>query len=1014
MKLSNISLAVSAILLGASSSVWAEEQKLSEVEKRSTEQQQTKEEKVIEKVTVTGSRLKRDSFSVATPLTIMNKEAIEDTGLGSLAEIMIEELPSITEATSNSNSQSNVTATGLSTINLRELGSERTLMLVDGRRVVSNSHSGNYVSLSTIPSGMVERVEVITGGASAAYGSDAIAGVVNIITQQDKEGFSIDARHGESTEGGAREFTLDLDYGTEFADGKGYVFASTTFDKQYGLTFDDRERAQQEAYFSYSGSMMCNTVQTAEGYLCLRDTDKSQWTSKSDSIRGGVFDEKSSSRPDAGFWYDENGLRDDWHEERYGINTREFVMLKVPDEALSAAVKVDYELDNGMETYFQVQFSRNTSLNNKAPESEDESDLVDVFNPDTGEFTRVDIGRIPRDNPYVPEEIREQASSKGIKWDRGFYEVGNIFTDNTRETLRTWGGIRGTVFNDEWDWDLSVGYGKFTQEQIRGNEISTINARYALDAEYAEDGVTIQCADADARANGCVPLNLFGEGSITPEAADYIRVNPTINSEVEQFTVLGYMTGDLFELPAGNVATAVGFEYREDSQSLEVGGGAENGGVTFNYVPSYSGSIDVKEVFGEASIPLLKNVTGAEYLSAEVSARFADYSWATSGLVESYKLGLMWEVVKGYSLRANWATAQRAPAIDDLMSPMAADYDSFDDICGGVTATSDKPGHDACRQEEGIANWLATNPGEELPDYASSFSPSIGNMDLKEESAVTQTLGFTINPSFLPELFVAVDYYHIETEDAIASYDNEQILEFCYNSDLGFGDHNPFCNAIERDEDGQVLRVDQKVYNIDELATSGYDVAIQYRYDMGEYGSLSFKADMTHIIDYTKTVTNADGSKETTDYTKDLEVGLFEDTASLSLTWRMDEWRIRWSTKYKSDVFLDRQAYQNDYADWLDDMADNDEECTAGSEDCIANPEPLADHIYKIPSYTKHNLSVSYTTELDNDSRLRIYGGLNNVFDDRGEFIFGGRGNYDSEYGGGVGRFYYLGAEVSF
>lgn len=983
---------------------------LSQIERQAKESEENKAEKSeIEKITVTGSRIRRDSFSVATPLSILNKDTIADSGIGSLSEILVDEVPQITEGTSNTNSQSNITATGLSTIDLRELGTSRTLTLIDGRRVVSNSHSGSYVSLSTIPTGMVERVEVITGGASAAYGSDAIAGVVNIITQQDKEGFSANVRHGESFEGGAKELTFDLDYGTEFAGGRGYLFASGSFDKQYGLTFAQRERAQQQDSIIYDDDEMCNAALTEDGYQCLRDISQSDWRSLSDSIPGGVFDEQSSSRPDAGFWYDANGLRDDWHEERYGINTNQFVMLKVPDEATTAAIKIDFEVNEDVEFYFQSQFAVNKSFNNKAPESEDESDLVITFDPQTGEFGEADIGRIPTNNPYVPDVIREQASSRGIKWDRNFAEVGNIATDNVRETLRSWAGLKGTAFDGEWDWDISLGYGRFTQDQIRTNEINVAKARQALNAEYAPDGVTIQCADANARAEGCAPLNLFGEGSISKAAADYIRANPRIESEVEQISVLGYMAGDLFELPAGPVATAFGFEYREDSQSLQVSGGAENGYVTFNYVPSYSGEIKVSEVFGEASIPLLANVTGAKSLSAELSLRLADYSWATSGLVQSYKAGFIWQPVAGYAVRANWARAQRAPAIDDLMSPVAGDYDSFDDICDGVTATSTDAGHDNCRKEPSISNWLAANPGEEFVDNNNSYSPSLGNMDLQEETADTYTFGFTAAPAFLPNFQLAVDYYDISIKDAISSYDNEDIIEFCYDSALAYGSSNSFCQDIKRDEEGNIIEVKQRAYNVDEIATSGVDVAISYSYDLGEYGGLKFKADYTNVLEYTQTVAAPSGP-ETTYYESDLSADLFEHTASASVAWSYENLRVRWSTKYKSSVTLSR----SDVDDWQSYMDKNAENCAANEDSCISNPEPLASEFYDLPEYFKHNLSVSYLSELANGSEVRVYGGVNNVFDDNGPFILGGKGNYDGNYGGGVGRFYYLGAEYSF
>lgn len=1018
MKKNNITIAIQIALISSatlmSPSILAQEAGI-ETNVRQNSQLSTENEKsakeIDEKITITGSRLRRDSFSVATPLATMDREAIEDTGIGSLSDILIDELPQISEGSSNSNSQSSVQNTGLSTIDLRELGTNRTLTLIDGRRVVSNSYSGNYVSLSTIPSGMVDRVEVITGGASAAYGSDAIAGVVNIITKQSSEGFSFKARGGESDEGGAKELGLDVDYGTEFAGGDGFVYFASSYDKEYGLTFSDRKRAQQQDSWDYDDELMCNLMQTESGDQCMRDITSADWRSLSDSIPGGVFDESSSTKPDSGFWYDQNGLRNDWHEERYGINTNQFVMLRVPDEKASAAIKIDYDLNDDLMFYGQIQYSYNRSINDKAPESEDECDLIVTHDTATGEFGEDCIGRIPTNNPFMPDEIREDASSKGVKWDRNFAEIGNIITDNTRRTIRSWAGLKGTIFDGEWDWDLSVGFGKFEQQQRRYNELYVANVRNALNVEDDGNG-GYQCVDAEARADGCVPINLFGEGSISSDAADYIRANPGINTDIEQVNVLGYIAGELFELPAGSVASVFGFEYRKDSQ--EVSTNVPEGGVTFNYVPDFKGDISVAEVFAEAAFPLLKDVAGAKNLTAEVSVRLAEYDLDNIDLVQSYKTGIVWEPIEGYALRANWAKAQRAPTVTEAMSPPRGDYDSFDDICDGVTATSVGRADDNCRKDVGIAATIAADGIFE--DDNNGYSPNVGNKNLFEETAETVTLGITMAPSFIEGFRAAIDYYDISIEDAITSFGNEDILEFCYDSSLEFGESNSFCGDVSRDPDGQITGVMQRLYNQDEISTSGYDVALEYRVDLNDYGTLKFKADWTHVLKYEETKTSPDG-KFTTDFNGSLSADIFEDKASASATWYKDNWRVRWSMKYKSGVVSSKSRYDEFYAP-LDENGEGgiipeyEAACAADASACVDNPETP----YKLflPSYVRNDVSVSYSMELEQGNELRLFGGVNNIFDNNGPFILGGKGNYDSNYGGGKGRFFYAGAEISF
>src|SRR5210317_574915 len=183
------------------------------------------------------------------------------------------------------------------------------------------------------------------------------------------------------------------------------------------------------------------------------------------------------------------------------------------------------------------------------------------------------------------------------------FEVGHIQTDNNRTTLRGWAALQGEFGND-WQWDVSIGYGKSTQTQLRYNEINVVKERQALDAEYADDGVTIQCADPAARAAGCVPLNVFGVGSITPEMANWLRVNPTIDSKIEQTQALAYVSGDLFEMPAGTVPAVFGIEYRKDAVDLQTDEGSRLGGITFNVIPTWDADYHVWEAFTEMAFPL--------------------------------------------------------------------------------------------------------------------------------------------------------------------------------------------------------------------------------------------------------------------------------------------------------------------------------------------------------------------------------------------------------------------------
>jgi len=965
------------------------------------------DEASIEEITVTGSRLKRDSFNVSTPLVSVDSEAISDTGLTSLAQVLIDEIPALYESQSNSNSQSQIGNTGVTSVNLRRLGTNRTLTLIDGRRTVQTAYGSRNISLNTIPAGFVERVEVITGGSTAAYGSDAIAGVINVITEPGKVGFGFDTQGGYATDGGAEELSVSADYGMNFSDGRGFLFVAASYAEQRGISPTDRDRANLETDFDYNNGELCNEWATASGDQCERDITSADWRNRSDNMPGGVFEEGSSNPvADGGFWYDLDGvLQTGWVEDRDGFNVNQFELLRVPDEQTAAAAKIEYEFSEKTKGYFQLHYSRNTSFNTKTPENYEESDNRATIDPVTGDPGFILVGAISITNPFVPPIIAANSGSS-ISWDRLMVEVGQITTDNTRTTWRSWGGLQGSMFNDNWDWDVSAGYSRFEQDQIRSNEIDVLRTQQALDAGFAADGVTIQCNDAAARAAGCVPLNLFGVGSVTPEMADWIRVNPIINPTIDQINVLGFISGELFDMPAGPVGAVFGAEYTRDEIDLLVSDGLAFGGVTFNIVPPIKGDIDVAELFSEVSFPLASNLT------ADVSARVSDYSPKNVGTLFSYTGGLIWEPVDGYILRGNYARAQRAPDLTELLSKRRGDFDNIDDICDGATATSTEAGHANCRLDPAVAAVIAADG--EFEDDNVGYGPAAGNPDLTEETADTYTIGFSIAPSFLEGFRLAVDYYDITIEDAITEYGHPAIFSNCYDSSITFGDPNFFCDFLTRDSDGQITESLQPQFNLDELSTSGYDVALDYLVDLESNGSLQLTAHYTHIIDHDQKFIGVDGPDEVDNM--DLNNGIFSDVATASLTWRSPEhWRARWRTAYQGSIIDDPGRV----ADHLERFAANDALCAASDPGCITNPE-VPNFLY-YGSYIRHDLSLSYDTVLTNGAGLNLHAGVRNVFDDMGPLIprtgdslERGVGGFDSKYDGGLGRFAYLGVGMRF
>ncbi|MDK2596149.1 TonB-dependent receptor domain-containing protein [Pseudoalteromonas obscura] len=962
----------------------------------------------IERIAVTGSHLTHgQNHSTHTLVTISDK-AIAHSAFSSLSEVLISEVPQINEGISHSNSQNSTHNSGLSTIDLRGLGLNRTLTLIDGRRVVSNSYSGDLVSLSTLPKGIIERVEIITGGASAAYGSGAISGVVNILTKQAKDDMSFSVRIGESTSGGDREVAFNGDIGTHFADGQGMLLLSTSYLEQFGLDYWDRSRAQQQDDWRYDHKRMCNTMLTAmydshyrTAYRCMRDIEQSEWTSLSDALPGGVFNETSSFQPNSGFWYEGQTLRQDWQEEAHGIHYNQFNKLKIPNKQFNIAVKSELDLSLGNRAYFQIHHSQNDAHNVKSPENEDECDMVITFDPSQQQFGSDCIGTIPFDNPYVPAQIRAQVNHADIKWDRLFQEVGLVTNDNTRATTRAWAGLNG-FFNNDWQWDTAVGYGMFKQKQTRFNEIRVAHVRQALTVEQLEDG-SIRCRDPKARKSGCVPINLFGEGAISDAAANYIRANPTLDTEISLVSLSANVSGPLVVLPSGPVDAVFGFDYRKDKQSVSTN--VPNGGVTFNYIPNFSGDVSSYEVFTELSFPLLNDLPFAKHLNLSLSARAADYSWAKMGLIQSYNLGLSYQPTSSYSLKLNWAKAMRAPTITELMSPVRGDYNAFYDICDGVTATSTLAGHENCRKNLGIQSAIAQDGV--FHDHNNSYSPNIGNPNLKPETAYTSTLDFVVTPQVIPNLTLSASLYRIKIEDVITTLSHHDIMMQCYQSSALNSTENLMCQDIKRDQDGQIIELKQRLTNANELITQGYDVTVKYIFPFNTIGQINFDLTWNHVIEHALASSNTQ-EKKYESHEGYLDHNIFEDTATASVVWQNKDWRVRWSTYYKGPIKRSKRVYQN----WHNNMALNTENCNRSLDSCIATPELLWGN--DLPSFTTHALNVSYRHKITSKRVLSFSGGIHNLFDNKGPFIIGGNGNFHSAYGGGRGRYVSLKAQYSF
>lgn len=957
-----------------------------------------------DRIVVTGSRIRRSDFDSPTPVTSFGVADIEASGTTELSEILLE-IPGVSSAVNGSNSQGGVQRAGLDTVDLRNLGSNRTLTLIDGRRAVSNRANINTISLSTIPDGFVERIEVSTGGASAVYGSDAISGVVNIITETDFEGLELDVRGEINSRGDNERYRIRGRAGSEFSDGRGYALFAASFDDRAGLQFDDRDIFTLPADFDYNTTLGINEFNTITGDRPASEITSADFVDNDDDLPGGLFEEDLFFDPVTG------ELRSDFNINENGRNFRIGDTVLIPRERLSIAGKLNYELTDNVEVFGQVIFNNLDTISFREPEEIDDDDAF-VFVPDVSDpftLTTVTAGRIPIDNPFAQAfpEIVDAGSSSGIDFDREFTELGRERNENNRKTIRSAFGLRGDVF-DDWSWEISYGYGRYMQDQTRFNDIDIVALRQALDAEEV-DGV-IQCADPDARAAGCVPVNLFGFNSITPEAADWIRADLDLNATIQQHTVQAFMTGDLFELPAGPVGFAVGGEFRNDKQDLSGNTLSQRGGVSASPVPNFGGSISVFEGFVETTIPVVAEQPLFHSLTVDGSLRIANYDIDNVGTVVSYTAGLQWEPIEDIRFRGQYSRAQRAPDLAELFSPPRGDFDNVTDICNGVTETSTDTDEsdlqivaDNCRADPGIAQFFIDNPGGTFETEEDNIAgPNSGNLDLFEETADTFTVGLILTPSFVPGFRLSVDYYNIDISDAIQSLNGEQILEQCF-ADPGDRSVNQFCGDIVRDGEGQLNQVVNRQINLNSLKTSGIDAQIFYDFEIPSVpGDFDFRFNYNHVFENVDSFTNEiTGITTTEDIVGVIDADSFDDRFRATLGWSVGEFRVRWRTSY--------------FGNTIDDVGRVED-----FEELIAeNPGFETPFFLFNDAEIYHDIYLAYDLEVGGQD-LRIYGGVNDIFDNGAPFYpadgdaeAGGSDNFDDNYRF-QGTSFYLGARLRF
>lgn len=802
----------------------------------------------IEDLIVTGSRIPQPNLTTTSPVTQVTGEDIDVQGV-TRVEDLVNQLP---QAFAAQNSTVANGSSGTATVDLRALGADRTLVLIDGRRMGYGSPNDTAADLNQIPGQLVERVEVLTGGAGSVYGSDAIAGVVNFIMRKNFQGLQIDAQYGFNQhtndydgpgnlrrvilgraasnpsqfqlpednvmDGFSREITIAL--GINAPDGRGNLTGYASYRRNNKILGRDRD---------FSACSLGGV--SGDDYTCGGSSTNAtgRFTSLANNANLTVADG--------------GGFRNYTGSDAYNFGPLNH--FQRPDERYSLGLYGNYRVNDKIEAFTSLSFSDYSTIAQIAPSG--------IF---FGGGTSANGGyNISCANPLLSGTQATQlgcgagVSAVEVLVGRRNVEGGGRQDDINSQNYRGVVGIRGDL-SDAWSYDLAATYSKVQLSRIYRNEFSNIRIGRALDvaidpatgqaacvSAIDPDGPTGPLAPIDA---ACVPYNLYSPTGITDAALNYIQVAGLQRGSTEQQVITAAMTGDLTKYgwvspgATQGLQVAFGAEYRRDSLdaasdvSFQTGDLAGQGGPT----PNVAGAVQVYDIFGEFRLPLIEGAQFAEQVSLNGSYRRSKYKNFDS---DAYGLGLDWAPSSDVRFRASFARTTRAPNVIELFRPEGLNlFDADGDPCGpNPTATL------AQCVATGVPSaqyGLDTTVGGLLESPAGQYNfMQSGTANLAPETADTYTIGAVFTPTFAPGLNISIDYFSIELEDRIDIIDPLVTLDLCYT-----GNDAEACARINRSAIGTLWTTGGYIEafntNIGGLSTSGVDVNVNYGFDLERFG----------------------------------------------------------------------------------------------------------------------------------------------------------------------------------
>ncbi len=938
----------------------------------------------IQTVQVTGSRIPSAGAESPSPLQVLTSADIAASGATNLQELLLKNPTLGTPAISRTNSNFSTSSAGVATVDLRNLGIARTLVLVNGRRFVSGIPGESAVDLNVIPTDFIERVELLTGGSSATYGSDAVAGVVNIITKRNFNGFTLDVQGGQSSKHDDTKKKFSATWGVSSADGNSNIMTHFGYSKQGAVYSKDRAVSAVD--------------QNSEGdpddlFKVIRPFYSSY------APQGRFYHDTGN------FTFDRNGNVIPWNtngsatQAATGFNRSEFRSIAVPTDRYLLATTGTWAINENHSVFFEGNYASTRVTTMLEPFALGAEDIYPASGGQVpAEFL---VNGTLRRNPLVPQYLYDRISDNdgdGLAdyyFTRRLAEVGNRGSKANRDTFRLATGAKGN-FNlvKEWNYEAYVAYGQTKESQSSNGQVNVLNFRNALEAyqdidDENDNGNTAEviCRDPNARLQGCVPINVFGYNSISPEALKYVTAPGSLETRVTQKLAGGSLSGEVYDLPAGPLGVAVGFEWRGEESSSEADALTQAGLNAGNALPPTFGKFNVKEAFAEVRVPIVKDLPFAKRLDFSGAARRGNYS--TVGYTTSWNAGFEWAPIADVKIRATRALSTRAPNINELYQPAQQTFPAdIVDPCVGVTATSTGVRDAACRAAPGVLANINANGSFTLnqADIQGISGYDRGNPNLQEEKGWSTTIGVVWTPRSIPVIrnfTFTVDYFDIKIADALVFMPRQYALENCYSGD------GSLCGVITRrpaqvgsNSAGSLEYIDSLVNNSGGKATEGVDVTASWADRVGP-GRLSGKLAWTWLREGYDVPTPG----ASRDYWAG-ELGAAKQRASLNLAYKWGPWSVSGAT-----TFIGKSALDDQFLAQLD----------------------IPRNGVRVGSKTYQDFQLSYEFR----KKWELYLGLDNAFDTKAPPIVSGlpgdvtgtetdAGTYDP-----IGRRYYAGLRVT-